>query len=108
MQMSDVKLRLQRVEECATEALQACQAGGPIPPELRTCVSELDRRSHEAMQMMQSQNDEQTISQWVDDLERLGDRAMAACRRAQDTSEPLRSAIQHAHDELSSLKHQLH
>lgn len=108
MQMNQVKERLGRVEQCASQAMQACQSSTNVPQELQSCLSELDRRSHEAMQMMQGSQDEQRIVQCVDDLERLGDRAMAACRKADGVQPDLRTAIQQAHDELSSLKHQLH
>jgi hypothetical protein len=60
------------------------------------------------MQMMQGPQDEQRIVQCVDDLEQLGDRAMAACRRADSVDPQLKTAVQQAHAELSSLKHQLH
>ena len=71
MQMNQVKERLGRVEQCASEAMQACQSSSHVPQELQSCLSELDRRSHEAMQMMQGSQDEQRIVQCVDDLERL-------------------------------------
>ena len=108
MQINQVKQRLGRVEQCASDAWQACQSAGSVPQELQQCVSELDRRSHEAMQMMQGTQDEQRIVQCVDDLERIGDRAMAACKKADGVDQQLKSAVRQAHDELSSLKHQLH
>lgn len=108
MQINQVKERIGRVEQCASDALQACQSASGVTQELQQCVDELDRRSHEAMQLVQGTQDEQRIVQCVDDLEKIGDRAMAACRQADGVDPQLKSAVRQAHDELSSLKHQLH
>lgn len=108
MQINQMKERLGRVEQCASSAQQACQSATGVPQELQQCVSELDRRSHEAMQWVQGSQDEQRIVQCVDDLERIGDRAMAACKQADGIDPQVKSAVRQAHDELSSLKHQLH
>ncbi|WKB51765.1 hypothetical protein [Eleftheria terrae] len=108
MQMNEVKQHMDRIEQCVSRAAQACESADHVPQDLRSCISELDLRSHEAARMMQTDDDEQHIRQWVGTLEALGDRAMAACRRAGDMDDSLAQAVRQAHDELSQLKHQLH
>lgn len=108
MQMNQVKARMFRVEQCAHDAMLACRSADGLPEDLQQCVQELDRRSHEAMQMMEDNQDEWSIRQCVEDLEEIGDRAMAACRDAGSVDQRLSSAVKQAHDELSNLKHQLH
>lgn len=108
MPMNQLQQRFSRVEQCIEDARMACQSAGSIPQELQECIGELDRRSHEAHDLMQQSQDEDRIVQCVDSLEQLGDRAMQACRKAGMVDPGLRDAVKAAHDELSQLKHQLH
>ncbi|MCW7540262.1 hypothetical protein OOT46_20725 [Aquabacterium sp. A7-Y] len=108
MQMSEMKQHMDRIEQWLSQAAHACEASDHVPQDLRNCITELDRRSHEAVRMMETDEDEQHVREWVTRLEALGDRAMSACRRAGEMDGEMSQAIQQAHDELSQLKHQLH
>ena len=108
MSMEQMQQRFSRVEHCIEDAMRACQSAGNPPQELKECIGEMDRRAHEAHDLMWQSQDESRIVECVDSLEQLGDRAMQACRKAGMVEPQLREAVQAAHDELSTLKHQLH
>lgn len=108
MPMNQMQQRFSRVEQCIDDAEMACRSAGTVSPELKECIGEMSRRSHEAHDLMAQSPDENRIVECVDSLEKLGDRAMQACRRAGAVDPALRDAVQAAHDELSQLKHQLH
>jgi hypothetical protein len=55
-----------------------------------------------------SSKDEDRIRQWVDDLERIGDRADRACQQAGGLDEKVKDAVSSMHSELADLKRQLH
>jgi conjugal transfer/entry exclusion protein len=110
MQASQVKQEFPRIEQMIDNAAQLCQTSGNVPDELRNCLSELDRESDQTMQMLeqeQEQNDSRII-ECVDRLEKLGDRAMQACRQAGNIDQGMQQAVQEAHDAISDLKHRLH
>ena len=54
MQISDVKQRIDRVEECADEAERAIQAGS-VPTELRQSIDEMHQQARQAQQACDSQ-----------------------------------------------------
>lgn len=108
MSMNQMQQRFSRVEHCIDDAEMACRSAGGVPEELKECIGEMGRRSHEAHDLMAQSQDESRLIECVDSLEKLGDRAMQACRRAGAVDPALREAVQAAHDELSRLKHQLH
>ena len=107
MQTSEIRQRFQHIEQTIQQAAQACQSAGGVPTELKSCVQELDQKSGQARQTMQSQ-DENQLRQCVDDLEQIGDRAKDACERAGNVDVTVKNAVLQAHRELSDLKHQMH
>jgi methyl-accepting chemotaxis protein len=107
MQTSEIQQRFQQIEQTIHQAAQACQAAGNVPTDLKSCVQELDQKSGQARQTMQSQ-DENQLRQCVDDLEQIGDRAKDACERAGNVDTTVKNAVMQAHRELSDLKHQMH
>jgi hypothetical protein len=109
MQMGQVQQRITQIEQCADDAMSAVR-GGNAPDELKQSVDEMHRKARAAKQMCVTQagNDESQVVRTVDDLEQAGDRAMQACRRAGNVDPQVQSAVQRAHDEISSLKKQLH
>lgn len=108
LSMNQIQERFARVEQSIDDAERACLTASNPPQDLKECITEMGRRSHEAHDLLQQTQDEGRIVQCVDTLEQLGDRARDACRRAGMIDPELRNAVQNAHDELSSLKHQLH
>lgn len=109
MQMNQVQQRISQIEQCADEAMAAVR-GGNAPDDLRQRVNEMHTKAREAKQMCGTQagNDESQVVRTVDDLEQAGDRAVQACRKAGTVDPQVQSAVQRAHDEISSLKKQLH
>lgn len=107
MQTSEIRQRFQHIEQTIHQAAQACQQAGTIPNDLKSCIQELDQKSEQARQSMQSQ-DEGRMRQVVDDLEQIGDRAKDACERAGNVDNSVKNAVMQAHRELSDLKHQMH
>jgi ABC-type transporter Mla subunit MlaD len=109
MQMNQVQQRITQIEQSADDALAATRTAN-APNDLRQCVDEMHRKARQARDLCaQRSADEGQVVRTVDDLEQLGDRAMKACRQAGSSVDPkVQSAVQRAHDEISSLKKQLH
>jgi hypothetical protein len=109
MQMNQVQQRINQIEQCADDAMAAVRSAS-APDELRQCVNEMHRKARDAKQMCGTQagSDEGQVVRTVDDLEQAGDRAMKACRNAGSVDPQVQTAVQRAHDEISSLKKQLH
>ncbi len=110
MQMNQVQERVNKIEQCVDDAVSAVRnTGGQTPEELRTCVDEMHSQSRQARQMVQQSSDQAQMTSCVDGLEQIGDRAMEACRKAGSQVDPqVQQAVKRAHDEISSLKKQMH
>ncbi|MBA3598252.1 MAG: hypothetical protein H0W40_12890 [Methylibium sp.] len=110
MQMNQVQDSMNRIEQCADDAMAALRkTGGSTPDELRQCVDEMHSQSRQARQMAQQSSDEGQMVGCVDGLEQIGDRAMEACRKAGSQVDPqVQQAVKRAHDEISGLKKQMH
>lgn len=109
MQPSHVKDEFPRIEQCIDNAAQICQLTSGIPDDLRDCLSELDRESDRAKAMLMEEQNGNRIVQCIDALEKIGDRAMQACKQAGNSvDDQLQKAVKDAHDALSDLKHRLH
>lgn len=107
MQMNEIQQRFSDVQRAVDHASQACRTQQSLPQDLRECLQQLDQRTSQAQQVIQSQDEDQ-IRQCVDELEQISDRAERAMQSANSVDSELRNAIDEAHRELSSLKHQLH
>jgi len=108
MQSSEIQQRFNHIEQTIHQAAQVCQSATTVPMDLKDYVQQLDQKSGQARKIMQQPQDEDTVRQYVNDLEQLGDRAKDACQRAGNVDDELKSAVMQAHRELSDLKHQLH
>ncbi len=109
MQMSEVKQKIDQVEQCADEAERAVQSGS-VPSDLRQSVDAMHRQARQAQQAcssQQQQGDQSQLKQVVMQLEQAGDRAMQACRNAGNVDPRVQQAVQRAHEEASNLKKQL-
>lgn len=107
MRANELQQRFSQVEQTIHQAAQRCQSAMSVPMDLKDSIQQLDQRTIQARDMMQSQ-DENQIRQCIDELEEMGDRARDACEHSGSVDSELRNAIMQAHRELSELKHQLH
>lgn len=110
MQTSEVKQRIDRIEQCADEAERAIQSGS-VSGELRQSVDALHQQARQAQQecssQKQQQGDQSRLRDVVMQLEQAGDRAKQACQKAGNVDPQLQQAVQRAHDEASNLKKEL-
>jgi hypothetical protein len=109
MQPSEMKQRIDRIEECADEAERAIQASA-VQGELRQSVDAMHQQARQAQQAcsaQQQQGDTSRLRDVVMQLEQAGDRAMQACQKAGNVDPSVKQAVQRAHDEASQLKKQL-
>jgi len=107
LQASEIQKRFTHLEQTIEKASQACHADTTLPKELLDCIDQLDKQSGSAKKIMESK-DENRMRQWIDDLEKVGDRAEQACQRATNLDAKVKSAVTSVHAELSDLKKQLH
>src|SRR5262245_16981548 len=110
MQMNQVQSSLERIEQCADQAVTAMrQTSGQTPDELRRCITDMHAQAREVRNMAQQSNDQSQLTSRIDQLEQTGDRAKQACQRAGSAVDAqLQSAVMQAHDQISSLKKQMH
>ena len=107
LQANEIRQRFSEIGETIHHAADACARADGVPMDLKDCVQQMDQRTHQIMQEMQSA-DQSRMMQCVDEMEQMGDRAKDACERAGQVNDELRTAVMQAHEELSQLKHQLH
>ena len=108
MQADQMLHRIDHIAQHISDATRLCESDPSLPQELKSSVSELEKMSKEAQQLLLTAEDEQVILDCIDELEELGDRAKRACERTPNVDEELSASIITAHDELSELKHALH
>jgi hypothetical protein len=104
MEAKQIKQELQQVEQIIGRAMQAIKSDSTAPQDLKDCLQELDRQSKKAKQS-QAQDD---LERCVEDLEAASDRARDAAERAGDLDSQTKTAVLQVHDQLATLKHQLH
>jgi DNA-binding transcriptional regulator YbjK len=107
MQANELQQRFSQVEQSIHHAAECCRSSMNVPMDLKDSIQQMDQRTSQAKQIMQSQ-DENQVQRCIDELEQLGDRAKDACEQSRNVDGELRDAIMQAHRELSDLKHQLH
>ena len=110
MQMTQMKDSLDRIEQCTDQAVAAMRnSSGQTPDELRRSIDEMHAQAREARDIARQANDGAELTSRIDRLEETGDRAKQACRSGGGAVDAqLQSAVMQAHDEISSLKKQLH
>ena len=110
MQTSQLQQRVERIEQCADEAVKAVQqAGANAPDELRQCVAQMHEQARDLRAKAGQAGDQAQLTGSIDSLEQTGDRAKAACRNAGGRIDPqLQSVVTKAHDEIADLKKQMH
>ncbi len=107
MQTNEIRQRFNNIEQTIHQAADACARAEGVPMDLKDCVQKMDQRSRQVKQEMQSA-DESRMTQCIDELEQMGDRARDACQSAGNVNPELRQAVTRMHDELSQLKRQMH
>ena len=108
MQAQQLRERFSQVEQCIDAAAQVCEMSGDVPDRLRTCLSELEQESDNAIQVAERGQADDQIRQCVTKLEKLGDRAMQACSQGDYVDQQVQNAVRQARKAISSLKQQLH
>lgn len=108
MQPSQVKEHFPSVKRSIDNAAQLGQITKDVPDEVRNSLSELGRESDQVRQVFEQEQNDERIRQCVTRLEKLGDRAMQACRQSSNVDWEVQSALREAHDAISDLKHRLH
>ncbi|MBN3786457.1 hypothetical protein [Burkholderia sp. Ac-20353] len=107
LQASEMQQRFTHLQQTVSEASRTCHSDKTIPKDLMNWMDELDRECKSGKKIMSS-HDEDRIRQWVDDLERIGDRAERACMQAGGLDTRVKNAVSSMHSELSDLRRQLH
>jgi hypothetical protein len=108
MQSSQVRDYFSSVEQSIGNAAELCQLTSDVPEDVRECLSELERESDHARRMLDDEDDDNLIIECIDRLEKLGDRAIEACREAGNTVNPqLGNAAQQARDAIADMKRRL-
>lgn len=107
LQASEMQQRFTHLQQTISDTSRTCHSDKTIPEDLMNWVDELDRECKSARKVMASHDDDR-IRQWVDDLERIGDRAERACIQAGGLDSKIKNAVSSMHSELSDLKRQLH
>jgi hypothetical protein len=107
MQASQVKEYFPAVKQRIDDAAQLCQITTDVPDNVRSRLGELDREANDAMRIFEQVGNENRILQCVDRLEKLGDHLVSACASVK-VDKQVESAVQKAHEAISSLKHRLH
>ena len=115
MEMEQDQLR-RRVNEVAQYAEDAKRAsyGNTVPAEVRECVDKMYWQARQARQACTAAPQQQQqsagpdkVRSLVEELEQLGDRAVAACQASGNVDPPLQQAVKRAHEEASRLKQQM-
>ena len=104
---SETKKRFTHLQQTVSDTSRACHTDRTIPADLMNLMDELDRECKSAKKFMSSR-DQDRIRLWVDELERIGDRAERASQQAVGLDDRIRDAVSSMHSELSDLKRQLH
>ncbi len=108
LQSSEIQMRFTHLQQTVSEASRTLHADATIPRDLMSCMDELDKECKATSKKAMSSHDEDRIRQWVDDLERIGDRAERACQQAGGLDAKIKSAVTSMHSELVDLKRQMH
>lgn len=108
MQVGQIKDRLQKIDQYVDQAARACALARDVPDSLRNDISQLERASDEAQQLVESETRDDLFVECVDKMEELGDRAMQSCNAARTVDQNVQRALTQAHDMLSTLKSELH
>jgi len=108
MQTQQVKNECAAAEQYIEKAARLCQTSGNAPEELRNAVAALEQESQQARTTLAEEQNDNKIIACVDQLEKLADRAMQACRQGSNIDEQLQQAVEQAHGVLSDIKHRVH
>ncbi|MGZ3157949.1 MAG: hypothetical protein ACXU7D_00205 [Burkholderiaceae bacterium] len=102
-----IKQRFNFIDRTLTHAILACQSDVNIPNELRDFIHQLDQRSCQAKEALQS-NQLSLFRKNVNDLAQLSDHVQKSIPRPNNVNYEVKSAVIMAHLEITALKYQVH
>ena len=108
MELRQIRQQLTQVGLIIHRATQALRSDKAAPQELIDHVQRLDQQSQQAQETVQYAQDAELLKQYLVEMEQTSDRANQACENARDLGAQAKSAVQFAHQEVSSLKYRLH
>ena len=108
LEIRQIRQQLTQVSLIVHRATQALRSDKGASQELIDCVRKLDVQSQQAQQKVEETQDELALMRFIADMEETSDRAREACEKAGELSAQAKSAIQLAHQQVSSLKYRLH
>jgi hypothetical protein len=104
MEVNQIRQELTQVEQSVQRAAQAIQGDQAAPKELKDWVKEMETQTRKAKQTQ----DEETLTQCIEDMEATSDRAKRAVERSGNLGAQAKTAVMQTHQQLSELKHRLH
>lgn len=106
LQNAEIQQRFSHLQQTLGEAEKAAHTPD-APTEVRDCIDKLWREYKQAQPIIKS-NDQQRITECVDNLEAMGDEAKRLSRSLSNMPAHLESVVTRVHAELSEFKHKLH
>lgn len=107
LQQAEIQQRFKHLQQTIGEAEKACRDSTDTPSDVKNCIEKLARESRQAQSVIQS-NDQQRITECVDNLEAMGDEVKRVSRSSDHMPAHLESVVTRVHSELSDFKHHLH
>ena len=103
----EIQQRFNFIDRTLTHAILACQADASVPNELKDFIRQLDQRSGQVKEALQSRQ-LNLFRKSVDDLARLSDHVQKSIPRPNNVSYEVKSAVIMAHLEIAALNYQVH
>ena len=107
LQQAEIQQRFSHLQQTIGEAEKVCRDTTDTPSDVKNCIEKLARESRQAQQVIQS-NDQQRITECVDNLEAMGDEVKRVSRSSDHMPAHLEAVVTRVHSELSDFKHKLH
>jgi hypothetical protein len=102
-----IKQRFNFIDRTLTQAILACQSDASVPNELKNFIQQLDQRSSQVKEALQS-NQLNLFRKSVNDLAQLSDHVQKSIPRPSNVNYEVKSAVIMAHIEITALKFQVH
>lgn len=103
----EIRQRFNFIDRTLTHAILACQMDASIPNELKDFIQQLDQRSGQVKEALQSRQ-LNLFRKNLDDLAKLSDHVQKSIPRPNNVNYEVKSAVIMAHLEITALKYQVH